>query len=385
MEQKSEKYSNWLQYWVGVLYRVYVRLMVQWMVSWPQTGKLASGCTVIIGMCSRLPDILPANLTCLRLAKWPDLKEVIIVLDCPINGFSESFAVRICEEFKDLNVRFIFYTRMQSAIAELLKRPYVYSWLSWTLAIKEVKTDSFYIHDCDALLLGNVLQARYQEFKKSHRRVQGVQWYGANGIVPSDGFVATFETFVDTKWLRKLQPIEMFNRIGWLDDRRIDYDILLDIQMNYSEPNQRGIVPMNENELIHPTQMIYQYTAFRRFPGRPWECAALIMIPLFYYLSGRKDIFATASRKIEERVGQRVALLNDGCEMNFEKLKPSHLNRMFLLMVQAFVALGIEPFQDFFRYTQTLYSLMDVPHAERWQMPMSEPQKRWTSGLKRMA
>lgn len=384
MEQKSEKYSSWLQYWVGVIHRIYIRSMVQWMVSWSETGKLASGCTVIIGMCSRLPDLLPANLSCLRRAQWPDLKEVIIVLDAPINGFSESFAVRICEEFKDLNVRFLFYTRMQSAIADLLKRPYVYSWLSWALAIKDVRTDSFYIHHCDALLLDNVLQARYLEFKKSQRRMQGIQWYSANGIVSSDRLVSAFEAFVDTKWIRKLQPIEMLNRVGWLDGRRIDYDFLLDIQKNYCQLNQRGVVEMSQEEMVHPTQMICQYTAFRTFPNKPMECAALVMIPLFYYLSGRKDVFAKSSREIDERRGKTVELLSDGCMINFEKLRLASLNRMLLLMVQAFIALGIEPFGDFLQYSQKLYSLIDVSDALWWQMSMSDGQKRWIDALRKI-
>lgn len=381
MEQQLEKYSNWLQFGTGYVYRFFIRLMVRWLVNWPKDADLSSGCSVIIGMCSRLPDILPANLTCLKLAQWPELKEVIIAVDCTEDRLSQTFTRKICDEFKGLNVRFVFYSPFQYFVSELLKLPYIYSWLSWCIAIREVKTNCFYIHDYDALLLGDVLGARYRDFVKNARLMQGVQWYFTNGIIPEDRLVSTFEAFVDTQWVRNVKPIEMFNKIGIYQNRRLDFDTMLDLQIRYSNLEQRGIIEMNADELAHPTQMIHQYTVFRKHPGKPWNCAALIVIPLFYYLSGKKDAFSVACSQIENRDGWKIALLNDGCVMNFEKLKLSYLEKMFLLMIQVFVKLGIEPFQDFFRYTEVLYSLIKIPDHQKWLRKQTQDQQEWITRL----
>jgi hypothetical protein len=366
---------------LGYVYRSLIRTSIGWLVRWRRGGRLTSGCTVIIGMCSRLPDILPANLSCLRLARWADLKEVIIAVDCTRDQLPPSFTTKVCQEFKDLRVRFVFYSSMQSFVVEFLKLPYVYSWLSWSLAIREVKTKTFYIHDYDALLLGNVLKRRYQAFIDTGRIIQGVGWYWTNGIVTQDRLVSTFEAFVDTQWMRSKRPIDLFNKIGLLNGRRLDFDTLIFLQIRDTKPYQRGIVEMKEHELVHPAQMIHQYTVFRKFPGRPWNCAALLMIPCFYYLGGKQDAFSSACNQIAHRKGKTTALLNDNCLMNFELLELRHLNKMCLFMIQVFVHLQIEPFADFRRYVESFYSLVGIPPDQQWQMTGSKDQNEWIRKL----
>ncbi|NJM86570.1 MAG: hypothetical protein HC847_04505 [Hydrococcus sp. RU_2_2] len=75
------KYRNYLDFSLAKFYKTLLRERLKNIVSWSSGDRLESGCTAVIGMCSKLPGILAANLTCLRNSKWPDLKAVLIVVD----------------------------------------------------------------------------------------------------------------------------------------------------------------------------------------------------------------------------------------------------------------------------------------------------------------
>ncbi|MBF0485069.1 MAG: hypothetical protein HQL16_01015 [Candidatus Omnitrophica bacterium] len=360
------KYNNWYFYLIAKAYRIFIRMLIAPLVTWKSQSSVEDGCTAIIGLCSSLPWILPANLRGLRLAKWPELKEVIIVVDRFRDDFFASFEEGMMKEFKDLNIRFIYYGFFQKTMADILKLPYVNSWLSWCIAIRETKTSSFFIQDYDALLLGDVLSARYLDFKESKSVFYAVSWYGeANGIVKSDNLGVTFEAFVDTSWARSQKAIQIFNRIGLINDRPVDFDTFLYLQSRYSDISQRKAVAMTDGGLVHPSQMISQYTVYKRRPGHPWDCSALVMIPFFYYVSGQQDIFRKALMNIRSRKGMVIELLADGCLMNFENLETEHLNRILDLILQGFGGLGIPLFEDFYNYGNAFYDLIETPAQKR--------------------
>ena len=64
------------------------------------------------------------------------------------------------------------------------------------------------------------------------------------------------------------RPIRLFNKVKSHAGRFVDYDIILDIQHNETTDSERGIVPMPPEDFVHPSQMVHQYTMFRRFPWR---------------------------------------------------------------------------------------------------------------------
>jgi hypothetical protein len=378
----AEKYHNWLHYSVGYLYRIVIRGLIRGLVQWKK-GNTEEGCTAIMGMCSRLPHVLPANLRCLREAAWPGLKRVLIVVDSLPNPSLNQFIDQTSAAFKDLNVEFVYYSPLQFRVAEFLKLPYVFCWLSWCIAIAKTTTRHFFIHDYDALLLGDVLNSRYKEFMQSGRKMQGVVWYTANGFVSEDCMVSTFEAFVDTSWVKKRSPIKLFNQIGLLNNRRVDFDILLHMQARYANLNERAIIPMTEEELVHPCQMVHQYIVFNKFPSRPWNCAAITMIPFFYYLSGQVEIFKSINQRMANFSLTNINFLNDGCLINFSTLRLDHLERMLRLMVQGFVSLGIEPFADFFDYGDVFYKWLKTPDERRWKFTTTNAQREWINCLAR--
>src|ERR687885_257464 len=75
------KYPSYLRYRVAKAIRDWQRLRIARLVSWQPLLRPEPGCTAIIGMCSKLPGILPANLACLDRYKWADLRRVLVAVD----------------------------------------------------------------------------------------------------------------------------------------------------------------------------------------------------------------------------------------------------------------------------------------------------------------
>ena len=295
------KHSNPLVHVGATFSRELLRRRLAKLVSWDRLDNPEPGCTAIIGACSMLPDILIANLRCLQECGWDDLKRTVVVADCVEHAFPATIEKRAHSLFPKLRVEFLYYNQAQAATAEALRLPFVYSWLSWCLALKHITTRHVLFHDYDALPLGPALAHRYQRFVQSHATVQGISWYRTNGIEAQDRLATTFEAFMDATWLRAFAPIMLFNKLRIVDGRSIDFDTTLDIQHRFLPPEQRTVAPMNLDELVHPSQMIHQYTMFRRAPGAPLPCFSIPMIPLYLYLGGRVDALEHATRVLETR------------------------------------------------------------------------------------
>jgi hypothetical protein len=372
-----EKYRSWPHFLSAYVRREIVRRRIRGLVSWPKGNSLEEGCTAVIGMCSRLPHVLPANLSCLNSAKWPDLKRVIITVDTTEDAFDAQWAQHIRNKFPSLNVTLLFYSPRQRRVASKMKLPYVYSWLSWAIALRECRTKVALFHDYDALILSDHLGKRYRQFLEAGSLVQGIAWYDANGLAAEDRLATTFEAFVDVTWLRRFEPIQMFNKVSTMKRRRVDFDTLLELQATCSSPSERDIYPTNLTDIVHPTQMIHQYTVYQKHPGMPWHCSALMMIPFFYYFSGQRESLKLSAARVKAARSKIVDLLGDGSQMNFSWLTPSEVDWMLKLMAQVCVSMRLEPFPDLIEYGNAFYELTAAPHSERWRGNFEGPHLRW--------
>ena len=254
------KHKNQLSHWVAWVNREILRARIRGLIDWEPLARPEPGCTAIVGMCSRLPDVMAANLRCLHQSRWPELKKIVIAVDTVRSSMSSQIEADARAYCPSLDVEFVYYSEAQSSTANRVHLPFVYSWLSWCLALRQVTTRHVLIHDYDALALGPTLGQRYEQFVRSGATVQGIKWYEGNGIEPADRLATTFETFVDTVWLRSLKPISLFNKMRLKQGRSIDFDTSLDAQDRLLPERQRTIVPMNLDEMVHPSQMIHQYT-----------------------------------------------------------------------------------------------------------------------------
>lgn len=371
------KHTNQLKHWTAWVYREILRARIRRLVHWKPLTHPGPGCTAIIGMCSRLPDVMAANLRCLHQSRWPQLKKIVIAVDTvrtDAHALVESDARANCPA---IAVEFVYYSAAQSQAADRVQLPFVYSWLSWCLAIRQVTTRHVLIHDYDALILGPTLRQRYEEFVASAATVQGISWYDSNGVLPSDRLATTFETFVDATWLRSLPPIALFNKMRVKHGRSIDFDTSLDAQDRMLPEAKRTIVPMKLDEMVHPSQMIHQYTMFRRQPAGALPCFSMPMIPFFAYLSGKKGAIAHATEALSSQPRNNVDILGDGTRFNFERLEISQVDWILKQMVQAFIALECEPDRRVYEYGNALYRTVEVSGDLVWRGDFSESQRRW--------
>ena len=371
------KHSSPMTYWVAWLYREWVRARIRGLIHWTPLTAPNPGCTAIIGMCSRLPDVMAANLRCLHQSRWPQLKKIVIAVDAPRSPAHAQVEADARATCPSLDVEFVYYSEAQSSTADRLHLPFVYSWLSWCLALSHVTTRHVLIHDYDALVLGPTLGQRYEQFVRSGATVQGISWYEGNGIESADRLATTFETFVDTAWLRSLTPISLFNKMRLKHGRSIDFDTSLDAQDRLLPESQRTIVPMNLDEMVHPSQMIHQYTMFRRQPAGLLPCFSMPMIPFFAYLSGKRNAISYATDALTRERRGDVDILGDGTRFNFGMLEVSQVDWALKQMVQAFIALECAPDHRIYEYGKALYRIIKVKSDLVWKGDFSAVQRRW--------
>ena len=370
------KYRNPLGYAAAWLVRERLRRRLEDLVDWTPLTEPRPGCTAVVGMCSRLPDVLAANLRCLA-SSWPDLPQVIVAVDAP--GLADQSRIErgAAAVLGRIPVRFVYYAAAQAEVAERLKLPYVYSWLSWCLAIGQVQTEHILIHDYDALVLGDSLRQRYERFRASRAVVQGISWYASNGLVVDDRLATTFEQFVCSRWLRSLAPIELFNKVRRLQGRTVDLDTTLDAQDRLLSPAQREIQPMDLEQLVHPSQMIHQYTMFRRRPAADLPCFSMPMIPFFSLLGGDEDAVPRAVRALGSQPPADVRLFGDDTRINLSRLTVAQVDWALKQMVQACVRLALPPLPALHAYGRSLYAAAGASPARVWRGDFSTAQRHW--------
>ncbi len=371
------KYKNWLIYELALLRREHLREKPSQLIQWEPLHHPQDGCTAIVGMCSRLPDILFVNIRCLAKFRWAELKHVLIAVDCTEDSFQHRIESQVIAEHPELDIRFLYYSPAQSAMADSCNLPFVYSWLSWCIALKHTTTAHVLIHDYDALVLGPALEERYKIFADSPAKVQGIAWYQSNGVEVADRLATTFEAFVDAQWLRASPPLSLFNKIRVIGGRSIDFDTTLDLQYRLLTAEQRTIVPMGQDDLVHPSQMIHQYTMFRRFPAARLPCFSVPMIPFFTYLGGRTEAIDHATRALSAGACRDLDLLNDGTRINLSKLDIPQVDWLLKQIVQACLALLPEPDHRIYEYGLALYRAIGTPAEQVWRGDFTLPQRRW--------
>jgi hypothetical protein len=371
------KHTSLTTFLPALAYREALRARIRRLVHWQPLRAAQPACTAIIGVCSRLPQVLAANLRCLNEARWPELRQVIAVVDGDSAALPEGMEQRLCATYRGLNLKFLHYSNVQSRTAEKVRLPYVYSWLSWCIGISHTETDHLLLHDYDALVLGPSLADRYRAFATSKARVQGISWYKVNGVDEADHLATTFEAFFDARWLRSLKPLDLFNKLRFRNGRSIDFDTTLDAQDRLLPGNARTVVPMDLEQLVHPSQMIHQYTMFLRHPNRAQACFSIPMIPFFGYLSGIEGCIEGATRALESQGKVNVDLVGDGSRMNLSQLTVASVDWALKQMIQAMLAMKLDPDPAIYRYGKALYKAIGAAEDMVWRGDFTVRQRQW--------
>ncbi len=380
-----EKYKTYLQFLIAKLHKNIKRYRISKLFSWEPLPPLESGCTAIIGMCSRMPYVLGANLYCLNKNQWDDLKEVLITVDAEKGALPDGFEEDIIQKFPQLKMTFFYYNRQQAEFTTKVNDPYIYSWLSWGTCMNHVRTKTVLIQDYDALVLsGEAFEKRYHAFIDSGAKIQGISWCKIGGFEAKDHLATTFEAFMDVSWIRSFPPVMGYNRVGLLNGSKVDYDTYLDIQANHTPENQRTIIPMSEEELVHPSQMITQYMRFRNSPGKALPCFSVIMTPFFYFLSGQENAITNATQTLQQGNPEQVDLLSDGVIMNFSQLDTKAVDFMLKLMIQVLVTHKKRPFKELIDYGTTLYKACKTPEDQIWMGDFTVAESEWIEAIKKL-
>src|ERR1700723_2673373 len=135
------KHQNLIVHTAASVTREMLRLKLARLVQWDPIINPEPGCTAIIGVCSKLPNVLMANLRCLEASRWPGLKRVLAVFDCTQSTETSRLESEAISAFPALNLQFFHYSGAQCAAAERYMLGYLYAWLSWCIAIKHIKTE----------------------------------------------------------------------------------------------------------------------------------------------------------------------------------------------------------------------------------------------------
>ena len=128
---------------------------------------------------------------------------------------------------------------------------------------------------------------------------------------------------------------------------------------------------MSERDLVHPTQMIHQYTMFRREPGAALPCFSIPVIPFFSYLSGDPSYMERSVTGIDAE-----NFLGDGTRINFKRLTVEQVDWALKQIVRAAVALRLAPDPLVYSYGTTLYRAVGAGDRA-WEGDFDPDQRRW--------
>ena len=262
------------------------------LVDWQPLDEPQPGYTIIIGCVTELAGVALANLRALDRCDLSGAAEILLVFDRPLEQVD--VMSRLPRTIAGRPVRTLGYDARQDQTARRIGWGWVYSWMSWSIGIGASRTRSVVLHDLDAMPLSQDLFARLSvEFESSKAVFQGVRSYEGNGFVEDDGFVATYEMFLDARVLRaEAQAIEAFSRFGKRGGSWVDYDTFLYLEERFDSST---LSPVDAEDLFHPSQLLCQYTDHLNAPHRlPAGGGNLVLLPYLLHLGGDEESFDRA-------------------------------------------------------------------------------------------
>jgi hypothetical protein len=285
-----------------------MNLMIRDLVTWEPQGEQVDGYSIAIACMRELAPVAIANLRLCARMNNARLHQLILVFDCPVDKIPASVAEAVREASSSLAVRLLGYNERQHRVTKWIDWGWVYSWASWSLAIRQAQTRVAIIHDLDAMpLSADFFEQIYDHWAEQKAQFCGIRPYRGNGIEEDMGLVTTFELALDVTFMRRtFRPFDLFNKLHLVGDRIVDFDTMLHAQ--WRSPH-RAVRPIEETQLVHPSQLICQYTALvsgrTDFQGREHS---LPVLAYFAYLGGDPIPLTTAGPHLAEEKSRSVPL-----------------------------------------------------------------------------
>jgi hypothetical protein len=313
---------NWLSLKTRQLKRLPMHLLLRNLVSWEPLRDVEPGYTVVIACMGALAPLAVANMRLAMQQVKTRMYELILVFDCPVADIPE-IVREACREFSGFTrIRILGYSERQYFAARKLNWGWVYSWLSWAVAIAHVRTRAVVIHDLDALpIYERLFESLYDNWLEEGAEFCGISRYCGNGVTEEMNLVRTPELVVDAHYLReRFRPIDLFNKLSLISGRVVDFDTLLYVQTKASRCAVRSI---DESNLIHPSQVICNYTDF--VAGRAtFEGAShsLLVLAYFLYLGGESAMLSAVSAQLTKGNAKTIRLCDK--DLYIDGISPAH-------------------------------------------------------------
>jgi len=319
------KYKNWLQYGLARTRRALLRAAIRPLVTWEPVSEPRDGYTIVVGCNTPLAEMLAANLHMLGRQRLANLDRIVVVFDEPKSQMPFAAEEAMRRAYPELPLEFAYYTRRQARVCRMIGFAWVNCWLSWCIGIAAARSRYCLLHDFDAMLIDpEIVESRYEEIRRREAQYCRVRNYIGNGIEATDGLVVTFEMMFDLEFLRRtFHPIDLYNSIGRLDGRTVDFDTFLYPQRKAGISFVLGVP---EQDMVHPSQVICQFSGLMNSRDYvPPETNNLLMIPYFLFLAGKPESMTSTRRELELaklQFGRSIQFF--GRRMNLSRLSDSH-------------------------------------------------------------
>jgi hypothetical protein len=317
LEYLQEKYQSNLRFYLTKAKRFLLRLLLRRLIRWRPIEDAEDGYSLVIGVACPLEKILQANLALLCKQDRTDLGQIIVVCDRSRQQMSWPIERTMRDAYPQLPLRFVYWSRWQRRMVDLLCFPWIDAWLSWCMGIAHVKTRYAMLHDLDAMLLRpTILCERYQAILNGEESYVGARFYEANGITAEDGFVVTFELIFDAQMVRReLVPIDLFNHVCRYQGRRVELDTFLHAQ---TKIGAACMVSVNSEDMVHPSQLFCQFNDLRR--RREYILPStnnLPLIPYFLFLAGEPGVLSRHRSAFDTSQDGQVEFFNMTMDASF--------------------------------------------------------------------
>jgi hypothetical protein len=267
-----------------------------------------------------LAPVAVANLRLCARQNSARLHELILVFDCPFEDIPARVGDVVREISSSIKVRLLGYGDRQHWLARRINWGWVYSWMSWSIALGQARTRTVILHDLDAMPVDpQLFEQLYDHWVEEGAEFCGIQRYVGHGVTEDMGLVTTYELALDAAHVRlRFRPFELFNKLDFVDGRVVDFDTVLHAQ--WQSP-RRAVRSIDETQLVHPTQMICNYSDL--VSGRSDfrdRSHTLMALPYFMYLGGDASQLTTAGPQLTKVEARSVALF--GRDLRIDGVTP---------------------------------------------------------------
>lgn len=250
-------------------------------VSWEPMREPSAGYTLVIAAMRQLWPVAAANLRLISKMRTPSMREVIVVFDGEAGEVPSAIRDLTADlERQGLRIRILGYSREQASVARAIQWGWVYSWMSWSIGIGAATTRRVLLHDLDALPIdADLFERLFWASEQADAQFQGIRHYSGNGVHTGMNLVTTFEMVLDAKWIREnAEPLDGFNQVRLVDGRYVDFDTWLAVQR---QAPRRRVEPISETAMVHPSQLICQFTD--HLAGRGGRTSSTNRLPILAY------------------------------------------------------------------------------------------------------